>query len=175
MDLSLDRVLDASAITNGLAVALAVLAKWTAVMPKGLDDRLTLLLNTCFTRRVALLRDFVAAYASKRAGEFKDDDAAARTDEFVESYVSDADRHSDNRMVILRLLRMDQVTGPLVVIGAVLAAGGGFTAFVWARGQPVMIAMGTVGLLSEVLAVLVAHYVEYRYKGLRQGAEFQGR
>ena len=174
MDASVSRVLDPSAIMNALAVGLGLLAQLTALMPKDLDDRLTMLLNTCFSARVVLLREFLAAYQVRRAGEVQGD-AGAQTHEYVKTYMADADRHHDNRLLILRLLRTEQATGPLVVIGFVLALLGIVAGALWERGQPLMVVLGATGLTAEVVALLTAQYVQHRYKGLLQAAEFQGR
>ena len=173
MDLSIDRVIDPSAIVNGIAFVLGLLAQLTAILPKGLDERLGILRDTCFTRRVRVFRDFLAAYMAMGALPLGAD-GSAQTHELVETYVRDADRHGDNRMQILRLLRYEQCTGLLVGAGWGIALFGIVVALLWKGGQSWMLGMGLIGLVAEAVALMTAYYVQHRCKGLEQAAEFQG-
>jgi len=165
----IERVLDPSAIGNGLAVLLGVFAPVIGLMPKGLHACLEILLDACLDFRARLLGDLMTGFLRDRS-----DIPPEIADRRVRDYVRHADRYCDYRMRLLGLMRRERWSSAMVICGILVALAGVVAGGLYTQARTAMAVCGWTGAALEVGAVLLARSTEDLYKSMRAYADFQG-
>jgi len=178
--------MDLPLLLNAAAVALNLVAQFSSLMPKGMDHRLQVLLDRCLDARARLLHKILDYYSGQ---QFDNLEAAAGGE--ASEYVRTNDRHADNRVCVMSLMRREQRASGLLLDGLLVALGGFAVALVpagrsWlvlvtnhvddvARVAPLIgVVGGLAGFALQLCAILLANRVLGRCKELERSAEFQG-